>query len=97
MDIFSGMTHLPIDPTIKVRLQGEEDFCEVELEAIGDTYKSLCQCFAEELDLEDESLIRKVRKLPNVLVRKDRDVTRIKPGNEFEVEIGVAEVVNLPE
>lgn len=33
----------------------------------------------------EASLIAKIRKLPNILVRKDRDVQRLKEGQELEV------------
>ena len=33
----------------------------------------------------EPSLIAKIRKLPNILVRKDRDVQRLKEGQELEV------------
>ena len=74
------------DATIKVRLAGSEDFFEVELSDIGDTYNSLVKCLAEELDVKSET-VTKIRKLPNILIRKDRDVKRIKSGSEFEVEL----------
>ncbi|KAL5264890.1 hypothetical protein ACHWQZ_G005841 [Mnemiopsis leidyi] len=74
------------DATIKVRLAGSEDFFEVELSDIGDTYASLVKCLAEELDVKSET-VSKIRKLPNILIRKDRDVKRIKSGSEFEVEL----------
>lgn len=66
-------------------MAGSEDFFEVELCDIGDTYNSLVKCFAEELDVKAET-VSKIRKLPNILIRKDRDVKRIKSGSEFEVE-----------
>lgn len=39
---------------------------------------------AEEIEVE-ESLIARIRKLPNILVRRDRDVLRLKEGQELEV------------
>ena len=42
----------PADATIKVRVAGSEDFFEVELADIGESYNSMVQCFAEELDVE---------------------------------------------
>ena len=79
-------TNIFSDATIKVRLAGSEDFFEVELSDIGDTYNSLVKCLAEELDVKSET-VTKIRKLPNILIRKDRDVKRIKSGSEFEVEL----------
>lgn len=65
---------------------GSDDFFEVELSDIGETYNSLVKCFADELDVSTEK-VAKVRKLPNILIRKDRDVKRVKNGSEFEVEL----------
>jgi len=74
------------DATLKVRQAGTTDFFEVDLCEIGETYSSLVKCFADELELDEEKVC-KVRKLPNILIRKDRDVKRIKADTEFEVEL----------
>ena len=61
---------------------GESDFYEVELPS--PTYSTLLKACAEEIEVEP-SLIIKIRKLPNILVRKDKDVQRLKEGQELEV------------
>lgn len=70
--------------TVKVRLAkpGEEDFVEIDLH--NRSFEDLQKTCAEELDIELAD-ISKVRKLPNVLVRKDRDVERLRAGDELEV------------
>lgn len=67
---------------IRVSDSGEVDFYEIELPAI--TYDSLLKACAEELEV-GLSQIAKIRKLPNILIRKDRDVQRLKEGQELEV------------
>ena len=48
------------------------------------TYLALVAACCEELELTTTD-VAKIRKLPNVLVRKDRDVQRMKDGQELEV------------
>lgn len=69
---------------LKLRVHGsqESDFIEVEIASL--TYQGLLETCAEELEV-DISTIAKIRKLPNVLVRKDRDVCRMSTGQELEV------------
>ena len=61
---------------------GESDFVEVEVPAL--TYSALLRACCEELDLSSTE-VAKIRKLPNVLIRKDKDVQRMKEGQELEV------------
>jgi hypothetical protein len=76
----------PIAETLvlKLRIHGSEesDFIEVELSSL--TYQALLEACAEELEV-GVSDITKIRKLPNILVRKDRDVQRLSNGQELEV------------
>lgn len=77
--------HTPSSPLlVKIRVSGsgESDFYEVELSS--PTYETLVKACAEEIEVE-ESLIARIRKLPNILVRRDRDVLRLKEGQELEV------------
>ena len=67
---------------IRVSNSGESDFYEVELPSM--TYETLVKACAEELEVE-VSRIAKIRKLPNILIRKDRDVQRLKNGQELEI------------
>ena len=69
---------------MKARLaeSGESDFVEVEVEPMS--FQALLRACCEELEV---SLVEvsKIRKLPNVIVRKDRDVQRMKTGQELEL------------
>lgn len=69
---------------LKLRVQGsrESDFIEIEVPSLS--YQSLLKSCAEELEVE-VSRIAKVRKLPDVLIRNDRDVKRMRGGQEIEV------------
>ena len=60
----------------------EEDFVEVEVPSL--TYAMLLQCCCEELEVESTA-VAKIRKLPNTLVRKDKDVMRLNPLQELEL------------
>ena len=48
------------------------------------TYQALLAACCEELEV-GVSDVAKIRKLPNILIRKDRDVQRMKEGQELEV------------
>lgn len=71
---------------LKLRVQGsqESDFIEMEVPSL--CYQSLLKSCAEELEVE-VSRIAKIRKLPDVLIRNDCDVKRMKSGQEIEVVI----------
>ena len=74
--------------SIKVRyFKKDEDFIEVDVPSL--TYQSLLSSICEELELAPSN-VTKIRKLPNVLVRKDRDVCKLKEGQELEIETSVA-------
>ena len=73
--------------SVKVRLfKDGEDFIEVEVPSL--TYQSLLLSVCEELELAP-SKVTKIRKLPNVLVRKDKDVCKLKEGQELEIETSI--------
>lgn len=87
---------------IRVSGSGESDFYEVELPSL--TYETLLKACAEEVEVA-ASQIAKIRKLPNIMVRRDRDVQRLKDGQELEVvlkenrnqlNIVSASMLNLP-
>ena len=71
---------------LKLRVQGsqESDFIEMEVPSL--CYQSLLKSCAEELEVE-VSRIAKIRKLPDVLIRNDCDVKRMRSGQEIEVVI----------
>ena len=70
---------------LRVRVSGSEadsDFVEVEVPSLS--YSSLLECCCEELEVVPGD-VAKIRKLPNVWVRKDKDVQRLKEGQELEL------------
>lgn len=82
----------------KVRLEEEEeelvlkvreancveiDFIEIELSMTELTFENLKSVCLTELDLQKK--ITKVRKLPNTILRKDKDVRRLKQFQEIEI------------
>ena len=62
----------------------ETDFIEVELKHSALTYESLVTLLCTELGVNPE-LVVKVRKLPNTIVRKDKDVARLVDYQEMEL------------
>jgi hypothetical protein len=78
----SATPHSPLLVKVRVCGSGESDF--VEAEVAPPTYPALVSACCEELDLATSD-VAKIRKLPNVLVRKDRDVQRMRDGQELEV------------
>ena len=73
---------------LKVRIanSGENDFIEIDLDVNKLTYKSLLCVCSQELNIDSAS-IKKVRKLPNTIVRNDKDVQRLLQYQELEVFI----------
>ncbi|XP_017277239.1 ankyrin repeat domain-containing protein 40 [Kryptolebias marmoratus] len=83
---------------LKVRIQNpnarENDFIEVELDRQELTYRSLLRVCCRELDISAEH-VEKIRKLPNTLLRKDKDVARLQDFQELEVVLEKAEGLSL--
>ena len=75
-------TSSPLLVKVRVSGSGESDFVEVELAT--PTYHTLVSACCEELEVS-LSEVAKIRKLPNVLVRKDRDVQRMTNHQELEL------------
>ncbi|KAM9394082.1 ankyrin repeat domain-containing protein 40 [Pholidichthys leucotaenia] len=83
---------------LKVRIQNpsarENDFIEVELDRQELTYRSLLRVCCRELDISADH-VEKIRKLPNTLLRKDKDVARLQDFQELEVVLEKAEGLSL--
>ncbi|NXF89796.1 ANR40 protein, partial [Eubucco bourcierii] len=73
---------------LKVRIQNpnlrENDFIEVELDRQELTYKELLRVSCCELGINPEH-VQKIRKLPNTILRKDKDVARLQDFQELEL------------
>ena len=62
----------------------ETDFIEVELDRPHLNFEFLVTTLCKELEVKRE-LIQKVRKLPDTILRKDKDVQRLKNLQEVEL------------
>ncbi|XP_042658676.1 ankyrin repeat domain-containing protein 40-like [Tyto alba] len=71
---------------LKVRVQNlrDNDFIEIELDRRELTYQDLLRVSCCELGVNPEQ-VEKIRKLPNTLVRKDKDVARLQDFQELEL------------
>lgn len=78
---------------MRVANSGDPDFIEVELPKQDLTYSRLLRTCCEELGVNVQHVVR-VRKLPDTIVRKDKDVQRFQ--NFQEVELVVASTVSKP-
>lgn len=67
----------------------EEDFVEVEVPSLS--YDTLLLSCCEELEVESTA-VAKIRKLPNTLVRKDKDVLRLNALQELELVLHTSPV-----
>lgn len=83
---------------LKVRIQNpnarENDFIEVELDRQELTYRSLLRVCCRELGISSDH-VEKIRKLPNTMLRKDKDVARLQDFQELEVVLERAESLSL--
>lgn len=69
---------------VKCRIAGSEDDDFIEVEVMPSTYANLLQSCCEELEINSDR-VYKLRKLPNVVIRNDKDVTRLVPHQEIEL------------
>ena len=71
---------------LKVRVANatETDFIEIEMDKTVLTFEALIDTMCSQLDI-DRQLVTKVRKLPNTIVRKDKDVRRLVDFQELEL------------
>ncbi|XP_020828330.1 ankyrin repeat domain-containing protein 40 isoform X2 [Phascolarctos cinereus] len=79
---------------LKVRIQNpslrENDFIEIELDRQELTYQELLRVSCCELGVNPEQ-VEKIRKLPNTLLRKDKDVARLQDFQELELVLMINE------
>ena len=77
-----------LELVLKVRVanSGDPDFIEVELPRTELSYSRLLRVCCEELGISANQIVR-IRKLPDTLVRKDKDVQRFQDFQEIEVVI----------
>ncbi|XP_038613321.1 ankyrin repeat domain-containing protein 40 [Tachyglossus aculeatus] len=79
---------------LKVRIQNpslrENDFIEIELDRQELTYQELLRVSCRELGVSPEH-VEKIRKLPNTLLRKDKDVARLQDFQELELVLTLSD------
>ncbi|XP_033630895.1 ankyrin repeat domain-containing protein 40-like [Asterias rubens] len=69
---------------VRVANSSETDFIEIELDRNERTLANLVLTCCRELNCEPQSII-KLRKLPNTIIRKDKDVWRLTDFQELEL------------
>ena len=70
---------------VRVRVSGDKDNSDfVEVEVPSSNYSSLLASCCEELELAPGD-VAKIRKLPNIWIRKDKEVQRLTDGQELEL------------
>ena len=72
--------------TVRLRANNDEDFIEIDLDKENTSFDEFKNILHKELSHVDKKLsICKIRKLPNILIRNNSDIIRLK--NEQEIEV----------
>eukprot|EP00116_Pleurobrachia_bachei_P010184 sb/3470446/ len=71
---------------VKIRLCTDKEFFEVDRSELGSNYEELLQVLCSELEI-NRGDIYCVRKLPDIIIRNNKDIARILPGHRLEVEV----------
>ena len=69
---------------LKIRMENDSDFIEVELNLGNLTFQSLVRLCCLEMNINSDDIF-KIRKLPNTIIRKDKDVKRLHQFQELEI------------
>ncbi|XP_070334993.1 putative ANKRD40 C-terminal-like protein [Odocoileus virginianus] len=77
-------TYLELVLKIRIQSHKENDFIEVELDRQELSYQNLLKVSCCELGINPEQ-VEKIRKLPNTLLRKDKDIQRLQDFQEVEL------------
>ncbi|KAM4662138.1 ankyrin repeat domain-containing protein 40 [Discoglossus pictus] len=80
----SNMKELVLKVRIQSNSPGDNDFIEVEMDRQELTYRELLRVCCCELSVNPEQ-VERIRKLPNTMLRKDRDVARLQDFQELEL------------
>lgn len=86
-------TAFPDELVLKIRVANtaDPDFVEVELPRCELTYQALLSLCCNELELNPHQ-VQKLRKLPNTVLRKDKDIQRLQDFQEIEVVVDATNV-----
>ncbi|XP_066473903.1 ankyrin repeat domain-containing protein 40 [Tiliqua scincoides] len=87
---FSNMQELVLKVRVQNRTLKENDFIEIELDRQELTYKELLRVSCCELGVNPEH-VEKIRKLPNTVLRKDKDVARLQDFQELELVLMISD------
>ncbi|OCT63049.1 ankyrin repeat domain-containing protein 40 [Xenopus laevis] len=80
----SNMKELVLKVRIQSAAPGDNDFIEVEMDRQELTYRELLRVCCMELKVSPEN-VEKIRKLPNTMLRMDKDVARLQDFQELEL------------
>ena len=69
---------------VRIAYTNDPDFIEVELPRVHLRYDALLNLMCAELGV-DKQLVSRIRKLPNTIVRKDKDIGRLVDFQELEL------------
>ena len=85
-ETYTGHVQSLEELVLKLRIANseDEDFLEVDLDRSNLTFENLVSVCCDELCIETNN-IKRIRKLPNTIVRNDKDVKRLLPLQELEV------------
>ncbi|KAJ6660298.1 hypothetical protein lerEdw1_017721 [Lerista edwardsae] len=87
---FSSMQELVLKVRVQNRTLKENDFIEIELDRQELTYQELLRVSCFELGVNPEH-VEKIRKLPNTVLRKDKDVARLQDFQELELVLMISD------
>ncbi|KAJ7315962.1 hypothetical protein JRQ81_002124 [Phrynocephalus forsythii] len=87
---FTNMQELVLKVRVQNRTLKENDFIEIELDRQELTYKELLRVSCYELGVNPEH-VEKIRKLPNTVLRKDKDVSRLQDFQELELVLTMSD------
>jgi len=75
-----------LERVLKVRVANsdEKDFIEIDIPR-QIAFDELVTLMRSELAVDDKAVLQKVRKLPDTIVRNDRDVQRLRDYQELEL------------
>lgn len=84
--MISNLSVLELVLKVRVANSGDPDFIEVELPQAELTYYTLLRVCCDELGLSASQVVR-IRKLPDTMIRKDKDVQRLHNFQEIELVV----------
>jgi len=86
-----------LELVLKVRVANsdEKDFIEIDIPR-QIAFDQLVTVMRSELAIDAKAVIRKVRKLPDTIIRNDRDIQRLHDYQELELVLAQESVKSVP-